>query len=241
MLAYLEADAPRVSCKTHGVVVAAVPWARHGARFTRPFEDQVVRHEALLDRGGCRAPPLDCRSSSVKRGQSDPGDAGSGGSSPDKAGSGQHCQMAEVRRARQTGVTQVNQRSTPRNPRTGSKPGGSGPGCNARPPFTMRRSSPKAAQFGCLGGREESLRRTRGDVAGAQLDANPVKRFAVNMGTAAMLPPAGRVRSREGASSADGVAVGRSLRSSPRTGKPSAWQREAASSQGGVGMAGGRR
>jgi hypothetical protein len=68
MLAYLEADAPRVSCKTHGVVVAAVPWARHGARFTRPFEDQVVRHEALLDRVGCRAPPLDCRSSSVKRG-----------------------------------------------------------------------------------------------------------------------------------------------------------------------------
>lgn len=41
MLAYLEADAPRVRCKLHGVVVAAVPWARHDAGFTRQFEDQV--------------------------------------------------------------------------------------------------------------------------------------------------------------------------------------------------------
>jgi len=66
--AYLEAEAPRVSCKRHGVVVAAVPWARHDARFTRAFEDQVVRHEALMNRVGCRSPPPDCRSSSVKRG-----------------------------------------------------------------------------------------------------------------------------------------------------------------------------
>jgi transposase len=40
--AYVEADAPRVSCPAHGVVVAAVPWARHGSRFTRCFEDQVA-------------------------------------------------------------------------------------------------------------------------------------------------------------------------------------------------------
>ena len=33
--AYLEADTPRVCCPEHGVVVAAVPWARHKARFTR--------------------------------------------------------------------------------------------------------------------------------------------------------------------------------------------------------------
>jgi transposase len=39
---YLEAEAPRVSCKRHGVVVAAVPWARHGSRFSRSFEDQVA-------------------------------------------------------------------------------------------------------------------------------------------------------------------------------------------------------
>jgi transposase len=41
-LAYVEADAPRVRCRRHGVVVCAVPWARHGSRFTRAFEDQVA-------------------------------------------------------------------------------------------------------------------------------------------------------------------------------------------------------
>jgi transposase len=41
-LAFVEADAPRVSCRRHGVVVCAVPWARHQARFTRAFEDQVA-------------------------------------------------------------------------------------------------------------------------------------------------------------------------------------------------------
>jgi transposase len=40
-LAYVEAGAPRVSCRRHGVVVCAVPWARHQSRFTRAFEDQV--------------------------------------------------------------------------------------------------------------------------------------------------------------------------------------------------------
>ena len=40
--AVLEADAPRVSCPVHGVVVAAVPWARHAARHTRAFDDQVA-------------------------------------------------------------------------------------------------------------------------------------------------------------------------------------------------------
>jgi transposase len=41
-LAFVEADAPRVSCRRHGVVVCAFPWARHDARFTRAFEDQVA-------------------------------------------------------------------------------------------------------------------------------------------------------------------------------------------------------
>jgi transposase len=40
--AYLEAEAPRVNCTEHGVVVAAVPWARHDSSFTRSFEDQVA-------------------------------------------------------------------------------------------------------------------------------------------------------------------------------------------------------
>ncbi len=40
--AWLAADAPRVACPQHGVVTAAVPWARHGAAHTRFFDDQVA-------------------------------------------------------------------------------------------------------------------------------------------------------------------------------------------------------
>ena len=40
--AYLEAEAPRVTCKRHGVVVAAVPWARQDSGLTSAFEDQVA-------------------------------------------------------------------------------------------------------------------------------------------------------------------------------------------------------
>jgi transposase len=41
-LAFVEAESPRVTCRRHGVVVCAVPWARHGSRFTRAFEDQTA-------------------------------------------------------------------------------------------------------------------------------------------------------------------------------------------------------
>lgn len=39
---FLEADAPRVRCREHGVTVAAVPWARHGAGHTYCFDQQVA-------------------------------------------------------------------------------------------------------------------------------------------------------------------------------------------------------
>ena len=39
---FLEADAPRVSCREHGVVVAHVPWARHGAGHTLSFDETVA-------------------------------------------------------------------------------------------------------------------------------------------------------------------------------------------------------
>ena len=42
IMVFLEAQAPRVRCKHHGVIVAAVPWARHGAGHTRAFDDQVA-------------------------------------------------------------------------------------------------------------------------------------------------------------------------------------------------------
>jgi transposase len=41
-LTVLEADSPRVTCPDHGVVVTWVPWARHGSRFTRTFEEQAA-------------------------------------------------------------------------------------------------------------------------------------------------------------------------------------------------------
>jgi transposase len=48
--AYLEAQAPRVSCPEHGVVVAHVPWARPGAKCSTVFEDTcawLAAHTAL--------------------------------------------------------------------------------------------------------------------------------------------------------------------------------------------------
>lgn len=40
--AVLEAEAPRVSCRDHGVVVAFVPWARHDAGHTLVFDQAVA-------------------------------------------------------------------------------------------------------------------------------------------------------------------------------------------------------
>jgi transposase len=42
ILVWLEADSVRVECPEHGVVVADVPWARHGAGHTYAFDDQVA-------------------------------------------------------------------------------------------------------------------------------------------------------------------------------------------------------
>jgi transposase len=47
---FLQATTRRVLCREHGVVVAAVPWARPGSRFTTAFEDTaawLVCHAAL--------------------------------------------------------------------------------------------------------------------------------------------------------------------------------------------------
>jgi transposase len=40
--AFVEADAPRVRCRGHGVVVAHVPWAAHDAGHTHTFDQQVA-------------------------------------------------------------------------------------------------------------------------------------------------------------------------------------------------------
>lgn len=39
---FIEAEAPRVRCARHGVVVAHVPWARHGAGHTLAFDETVA-------------------------------------------------------------------------------------------------------------------------------------------------------------------------------------------------------
>lgn len=39
---HIYANEPRVKCVKHGVVTAAVPWARHNSRFTREFEQMVA-------------------------------------------------------------------------------------------------------------------------------------------------------------------------------------------------------
>jgi transposase len=39
---FIEADAPRVRCRSHGPTVAHVPWARHDAGHTRDFDDQAA-------------------------------------------------------------------------------------------------------------------------------------------------------------------------------------------------------
>src|SRR4030095_3711704 len=37
-----EGEPPRVGCPEHGAVVAAVPWARHGAGHTHAFDDTAA-------------------------------------------------------------------------------------------------------------------------------------------------------------------------------------------------------
>jgi transposase len=41
-MAFLEADAPRVRCREHGVVVTHVPWAAHDAGHTHVFDQHVA-------------------------------------------------------------------------------------------------------------------------------------------------------------------------------------------------------
>ena len=88
------------------------------------------------------------------------------------------------------------------------------------------------SRVGWLGGHGEGLRRSRGEAAGEELGADPVERSCSERGNHRRVSlPAGRLgRQREGAPSADGSAMGRSPRSSPRSGKP-AWRRRAAGSQ----------
>ena len=41
-MVYIEAEANRVCCEEHGVVVQQFPWARHKSRFTKNWEASMV-------------------------------------------------------------------------------------------------------------------------------------------------------------------------------------------------------
>ena len=112
---------------------------------------------------------------------------GRAGSSPDKAGTGQHCQMVRVRRTKQKGVTRVNQWLNLRNRGTGSNLADLGRDA-VHADRTDGEATPGTTIDVGSGGHEESLRRTRGDAAGAELDTDPADRHTVNMGTLPCLP-----------------------------------------------------
>lgn len=95
--------------------------------------------------------------------------------------------MGRVRRTRREGVTRVNQWMNLRNRGTGSNLADMG-----RDAAHAERTNGEATSGTVIdadpGGREESLRRTRGDAAGAELDTDPADRHTVNMGTLLRLP-----------------------------------------------------
>ena len=109
------------------------------------------------------------------------------GSSPDKAGTGQHCQMVRVRRTRRKGVTRVNQWWNLRNRGTGSNLADLGRAA-VHADLMHGKATSDAAMDAGPGGHEECLRRTRGDAAGAELGTDPADRHTVNMGTLPRLP-----------------------------------------------------
>ena len=45
---FLESALPRIICGQHGKITAAVPWAQHDDRFSRPFEEFAARQAAHL-------------------------------------------------------------------------------------------------------------------------------------------------------------------------------------------------
>jgi len=172
---------------------------------------------------------------------------GKAASSPNNDAAREHCRMARARQARPKGVTEVNQCQNPleRGPRL--KPDGYGPGQAVRGnPYVL--GDRLDQRIDALGrDRKACPREHCGRPAGEELDADPVKRTVVNVGTVPASPtrPSGR---RLGAASADGAGMGRSSRSSRRgddrprrAGKPSTGRRGAAGLQRPSVMRGGRR
>ena len=47
---YIESEVQRIECPEHGVVVSRIPWARHGSRFTKSFEDSAAWFALYMSR-----------------------------------------------------------------------------------------------------------------------------------------------------------------------------------------------
>jgi hypothetical protein len=134
-----------------------------------------------MNRRRCKTSSPGCRSSLVGAERSPTREApGRAGSSADKAGTAWNCQTGWVRRARSEGI-----REEPvvklRKRGTGSNLVDMGR-VAVHSPSVVRVDS--VADLACWwGGHGESLRRNRGDAAGAKLDAGLIDRFIVNTGT----------------------------------------------------------
>ena len=119
-----------VRCSTWPGCIGKVFWVRFNAWIW-----DFVRHEALHYRMEVkRLHPRPVAAGWESRGQPGPGDAGSGGSSPDNDGTGRHCQTTWACLARREGGREEPAfKASQEIHRLQS--GGYGPDCGARPPL----------------------------------------------------------------------------------------------------------
>jgi hypothetical protein len=160
---------------------------------------------------------------------------GADGSSPDNDETGRYCQTVWAWQARWEGVGRANQWLNPLKRGIGSNLADVGRGAVHACPVGRATLAPEFR--GWRGGHEEgsaaySWRGCRGKAG-----RRPRRSVGDERGNR---PGAARL-GRAGSLSAVGLGVGRSLRSSPRPGKPVTWRRRAADLQRSSGRRGGRR
>ena len=161
---------------------------RHGGATYRlvRYADDFVRHEAPHNRVEMKG--LHLRPVAAGRrswGQPEPGDAGEGGKQPRQRRDGS-APPDDPGPASKTGRCNASEPvAKPLNPRAGSNLVDVG-----RSAVHGHRAvaDSEAGRYPRSRGHGESLRRTRGEAAGAQLDTSPVDRLVVNVGTIPTLP-----------------------------------------------------
>ncbi|HVC76281.1 MAG TPA: ISL3 family transposase [Candidatus Micrarchaeaceae archaeon] len=159
------------------------------------MKEQLVRHEAHVDRVNWNVHHRPVAAGRRSWGQSEPGDAGEGRSSPDNDGTDRHCQTVRVRQARRIGVRTEKPAVKPPKALNQLQPGGYGLGSGARLTESSGRRLLVRSKLDRPGGHEESLRRTRGEAAGEKLGSHPANRSRDERGNlrGAALPPTRQV------------------------------------------------